>query len=402
MPPCIAPWATPGVGSVGLPRLHGGVADDEDLGVARDGQVRLDEDPSDAVRRRADGRRRPSARTRGGRTPAPHSTVRAGMRSSRPRRPPASTRHPVRVDGRDPGAGPDLDAEPLELALGRGRPVRRVGRQDPVHRLDEDDPGVARVDGPEVAPERVAGDLAERPGELDAGRPAADEDEGHPRPAPLGVGLALGGLEGDEDPPADLGRVLDGLEARRDGRPVVVAEVGVVGAGRDDERVVGDRAAVGQQDLALLRVEADGLAEDDRRVALLAQDRAQRLGDLARRQRAGRDLVEQRLEQVEVAPVDEGQPTSGSMPRLLGRVQPGEAAADDDDPVRRRSGGGGAGYVKPRPPRASTLAASSARSRRKTSSLILGEEPGWPRSWCRRRPVDGRGTRGRGRRSASG
>ena len=104
---------------------------------------------------------------------------------------------------------PDLDPEPLELPLGRGRPVRRVGRQDAVDRLDEDDPGLAGPDRPEVAPERVVGDLAERAGQLDAGRSAADEHERHPGPSSFGVGLALGGLEGDEDPAADLGRVLD-------------------------------------------------------------------------------------------------------------------------------------------------------------------------------------------------
>ena len=53
-------------------------------------------------------------------------------------------------------------------------------------------------------------------------------------------------------------------------------------AGRDDQRVVLDRPAVGHQDLATLGIEPDRLAEDDRRVALLAQDRAQRLGDVAR------------------------------------------------------------------------------------------------------------------------
>ena len=130
---------------------------------------------------------------------------------------------------------------------------------------------LVRPDRPEIAPERVVGDLAERPGQLDAGRPAADEHERHPGPPPVGVGLALGGLEGDEDPPADLGRVLDGLEARRDRGPFRMVEVGVMGPGRDDERVVRDRAAVGELDLAPVDVDADGLAEDDRRVALLAE-----------------------------------------------------------------------------------------------------------------------------------
>ena len=92
-------------------------------------------------------------------------------------------------------------------------------------RLDQEDPRVLRADRAEVAPQRVVRDLAERAGELDAGRAAADDDERHPRPPPLGIGLALGGLERDEDPAADLRRVVDRLEARRERRPLVVPEV---------------------------------------------------------------------------------------------------------------------------------------------------------------------------------
>ena len=90
------------------------------------------------------------------------------------------------------------------------------------------------------------------PGQLDAGRPAADQHEGHPLASPFRIGFPFRGLERDEDAPPDLGRVLEGLEAGRDRRPLVVPEVRVVGAGRDDERVVRDRAAVGDEDLAPL------------------------------------------------------------------------------------------------------------------------------------------------------
>ena len=44
----------------------------------------------------------------------------------------------------------------------------------------------------------------------------------------------------------------------------------------------GARRHRGEEDLVPVWVDADGLAEDDRRVALLAQDAAQRLGDVAR------------------------------------------------------------------------------------------------------------------------
>ena len=53
------------------------------------------------------------------------------------------------------------------------------------------------------------------------------------------------------------------------------------------------------------------------------------------RDRARRDLVEQRREQVEVAPVDDGQVDPVVLAELAGRVEPAEAAADDEDPMLR-------------------------------------------------------------------
>ena len=49
---------------------------------------------------------------------------------------------------------------------------------------------------------------------------------------------ALGQLEGAEDAAAQLQRVVDGLHAGRELGELVVAEVGLAGAGGDDQRVV--------------------------------------------------------------------------------------------------------------------------------------------------------------------
>ena len=139
-----------------------------------------------------------SARTTTPATPAAHSTVRVGIVSSAPSasrtRTCCSSMSMTRVLVRTstPSRSSCLRAE-AERSGG-------IGRQHPVHRLDEDDLRVRRTDGPEVALERVAGDLAERAGELDPGRAAADEHERHPLAPPVRVGLAFGGLERDEDP----------------------------------------------------------------------------------------------------------------------------------------------------------------------------------------------------------
>ncbi len=321
----------------------------------RDREVRADLDPAGSIRLGA-GLARHDPRERRGRDAGRPEHGPGRDRRLRPVR--RERLHLSLVDVGDPRLRAHLDAEPLQLALRRRGSAGRERRQDPVHRLDEDDPGLGRVDRPEIALQGVARDLPERPGELHAGRPAADDHERHPLATPVGLGLALGRLERDEDAPADLGRVLDGLEPGRDGRPFGVVEIAVVGAGRDDERVVIDGSAVRQHDLAAVHVDVDRLAQDDRRVALLAQHGPQRLGDLARRQGAGRDLVEHRLEQVEVAPVDEGDRHLGIDPQVAGGVQPREAATDDHDTVAprlvRRGGRRHAGH------RASILARGAA------------------------------------------
>ena len=181
----------------------------------------------------------------------------------------------------------------------------------------------------------VPRDLGQRARELDAGGPAAGDDERQPLGPPRGVVLALGRLEGDQDPSPDLERVIDRLEAGRVAGPLVVAEVREPGAGGDDEGVVGDRPAVGHGDLALRRIDPDRLAEEDGGVPVASQDRAERLRDVAGRDRAGRDLVEQRREQVEVAAVDDGQVDARVPAELAGGVEPAEAAPDDQDPMPR-------------------------------------------------------------------
>src|SRR5437763_1449443 len=80
-------------------------------------------------------------------------------------------------------------------------------------------------------------------------RPAAHDHESEQRLAPRLVGLALRPLEGQENPAADFERVLETLQARRPGLPVVVAEVAVLRARRQDQVVVRELATP-QPDLA--------------------------------------------------------------------------------------------------------------------------------------------------------
>ena len=96
----------------------------------------------------------------------------------------------------------------------------------------------------EVFPQRAAGDLGQRAGELDAGRSAADDHEGEQPRLGRGVGFTLGGFEREQNLPPDLQRIVQRLETGRARGPFGVAEIGVRGAGRDDEVVVVDAPAI--------------------------------------------------------------------------------------------------------------------------------------------------------------
>ncbi len=130
----------------------------------------------------------------------------------------------------------------------------------------------------------------------------------------------------------DADGVFERLEARRDGLPrVFVAEVEMARARGDDQSVVGDVAFV-QNETVGCDVQVDGIGEQDLGVLLFAQQDTQRRGDFSRRQRARGDLVEQRLEEMEIPAVDE---CDGKvfMPERARCVEPAEATADNDGPV---------------------------------------------------------------------
>ena len=103
----------------------------------------------------------------------------------------------------------------------------------------------ARVDPTEILGQRLARDVGDRPGHLDAGCAAADDDEGE-QALPLGVIVReLGSLECHENGAANASRVLDALEPRRDRLPLVVTEIGVHRAGGDDQIIVRHRTGAG-------------------------------------------------------------------------------------------------------------------------------------------------------------
>ena len=86
-----------------------------------------------------------------------------------------------------------------------------------------------------------------------------------------------------------------------------------------------------------VQVDVADVGEQDAGVALLPQGAAQRRGDQPGGQDAGGDLVEQRLEQVVVGPVDHRDVHVGPVEGTRD-VQAAEPTADDDHPVAAGTG----------------------------------------------------------------
>ena len=118
-------------------------------------------------------------------------------------------------------------------------------------------------------------------------------------------------------------------------------KVAVRRPGGHDQKVIRDLAILGADDLAVA-IDRMNVGENDCRVGLPAQYAADRRGDVGRRQARGRHLIEQRLEQMVVVPIDHHDVDRRLGERLRGR-EPAKSCADDDDPLARLRGGPRAG-----------------------------------------------------------
>ena len=102
-------------------------------------------------------------------------------------------------------------------------------------------------------------------------------------------------------------------------------------AAGDDQRVVGQRA-LGKANAAAFDVKARDLGHQHAHVAVAPEDGTERVSDLPGRQRAGRDLVREWLEEVEVAPIYDRE-VDRRTGKMLCRLQPTEPATDDNHPM---------------------------------------------------------------------
>jgi hypothetical protein len=118
--------------------------------------------------------------------------------------------------------------------------------------------------------------------QLDAGWAGADDCE--PQPVFALLGLQLRHLERAKDPTAQLERVIDRLHPGRVGRELIVAEVGLSRASRNDQAVIGHHRAPPaciQPQLARAKVNIDDLAQQHPRVLVAVQNISNRRRDRA-------------------------------------------------------------------------------------------------------------------------
>lgn len=179
--------------------------------------------------------------------------------------------HRVRLDARDHRVRPHLHAQLHEIARGAAGEILGERGQEARAAFHQDHTRVSGIDAPEVPPERTARDVGEHAGELHPGWPTAHDHERLPRLPRSEVIALLRLLEGEEKAVADLERIIDGLEPRRHGLPLIVAEVGVARAWREDEKVVWGLALVIRDHHAAHRVYTRHIGEQHRGVPVVAK-----------------------------------------------------------------------------------------------------------------------------------
>src|SRR5450755_754644 len=142
------------------------------------------------------------------------------------------------VDMSDDRAHMLLDAERLKGLVGLLRQFRAEDGQRRAAAVEEQHPGVLRLDTPELGAQGLGGNLPDLPGELYAGRARADEGEREPGAAFLRGGRSLGHFERAVNPAPDRKRVGDRLHARGPAGELVMAKIGLPDSGGHDEVVV--------------------------------------------------------------------------------------------------------------------------------------------------------------------
>ena len=112
--------------------------------------------------------------------------------------------------------------------------------------------------------------------------------------------------------------------------PFGMPEIGMRGAGREDKQVVGHARPRAQHNFTRVAIQARDFAEHDLHAAIPAKDFPDGFGDVGGRQRRRGHLIEKRLKQVIVLPIDDGDRHAGATKRAR-HFYSAKATPDDDN-----------------------------------------------------------------------
>ena len=245
------------------------VADDEDAGEAGDGEVRLDIDPAATTLGEPGG----ACDRRGHQPAAPDDATGLDRRAVRQRH----------VTGADRfHAGPEQEFDAVLLEDPRRVRVALVGEhlEELLPVVDEVDlrPGRQRR---ELVDHRRVDHLGQRPGDLDPGRPATDDDEVEGALVDE-MWIAVGLLERLDDPRLEAVGVVERIQREGVLRPWRPEEVRL-GAGRQHEVIPRVGLAVTRRHGPGRGVDRNDLGALGLEPVELGRDLAQRIGDVTAR-----------------------------------------------------------------------------------------------------------------------
>jgi hypothetical protein len=313
---------------------NGQIAEDEDFGVIGDGEIGIDLEAAGAIGFGIEALGDFAGEGSGGDTTGPEDCASGDGAGSFA----VFVADAIGTNVGDEGFEHDFDAEVFHKFFGFGGEIFGIGGENARAAFHENDAGFLRTDAAEIVFQSVVSDFGDGAGEFEAGGAGADDDEGEPGTFfVFGFG-ALGAFESVEQLVAHTSGFFDGFQAGSVFPPMVIAVVGGLGAGGDDEGVVGKCVTVGQEDFFGLWIDVNGFAEENFDIFLAAEDGADRRGDFGGRKRASGDLVEERLEEVEIALVEKGDVHVGAL-ESLGGDQTRETSTQDEDAVWSWHGG---------------------------------------------------------------
>jgi len=304
----------------------GKITNDENLGMAGNGEIGLDFDAAGAIGFGVEALGDFLGERSGGDTAGPEDSA----RGKRVVVISVFVGDAYGGDVRDEDIFHDLDTEVSDERFGFGGKIFGIDVEDAVAAFHEEDAGFFGMNVAEIVAQGFPGDFGKGTSELEAGGTGANNDKGEPGAGFGGIGGALGALKGVEEFVADGSGFFEGLEAGSGFAPIVIAVVGGLRAGGDDEGVVGIFGGVAEMDELFGGVDVHGFAQEDLGVFLTAEDGAQGGSDLAGRERAGGYLVEESLEEMEIALIDESDLGVGALQGARGD-EAAETAAEDDD-----------------------------------------------------------------------